>query len=566
MVQDDLNVGSPNSGEQMITCTRDLENFARLWVYIGGMSQALSSGNIQVGLKWQAGYTGAPSINVYLSADLTGSSSYLTDPTGVAEQAQMASPFGYAIADVNGKQSVDTSGTFILPASTWASLSQTNPIGHLLFEGKGEGAGQLTIVFLDKSGNQIGQGPGVWMDLKDIKELYERWTVGDGPLPTQLPLGQTSTGGGGSPAATAGISNVGLPTGVQSGLQYSSGAPGLSVPTDPNGNKYILFVHGWNLAPWEKDAFAQTMLKRLYWQGYKGKFGTFQWPTTYVTSSNEYFVSKGEQITGYDDGEFTAWQSAVPLEQLLVALHSPSAYGNNVYLLAHSMGNVVAGEALRIAGQSGAGQLVNSYVATQAAVPANCYDPTLTGNDLLTFIPGVDGPTTPNIYNNWMMPPSPAMSAKSNFSNATDYALNLWQWDQVFKPDVGLYTYYYSASASDDPAQDLFGKALLTTPVLVGAVSLPLGDATNVQSRYEIMAYDSEPRSKALGVVADTAGFALQNLPDVWLVDNVTNLQDYSEHAWHSAQFRFTNGDQEYYWQQIMIKFGNTPILLPPKP
>src|ERR1017187_775655 len=325
-VQDDLDVGSPNSGEQMVTCSRDLENFARLWVYIGGLQTALTSGNIQVGLQWQSGFTGTPSINVYLSADTSGSSSYLTDLTGVAEQAQMAVNSGHSITDVNGKLSVDTSGTFILPASTWTSLSQTNTIGHFLFRSKGEGAGQLTIVFLDKSGNQIGQGPGVWMDLREIKELYERWTVGDGPLPTQLPLGQQTTGGGGSPAATAGISNTDLPSGVQSGLRYSSTASGLSVPTDPNGNKYILFVHGWNLAPWEKDAFAQTMLKRLYWQGYKGKFGTFQWPTTYVTSSNEYFVSKGEQITGYDDGEFTAWQSAVPLEQLLVALHSPSAY------------------------------------------------------------------------------------------------------------------------------------------------------------------------------------------------------------------------------------------------
>src|ERR1035438_2469425 len=57
-VQDDLDVGSPNSGEQMVTCSRDLENFARLWVYIGGLQTALTSGNIQVGLQWQSGFTG----------------------------------------------------------------------------------------------------------------------------------------------------------------------------------------------------------------------------------------------------------------------------------------------------------------------------------------------------------------------------------------------------------------------------------------------------------------------------------------------------------------------------
>src|ERR1017187_7066039 len=563
-VQDDLDVGSPNSGEQMVTCSRDLENFARLWVYIGGLQTALTSGNIQVGLQWQSGFTGTPSINVYLSADTSGSSSYLTDLTGVAEQAQMAVNSGHSITDVNGKLSVDTSGTFILPASTWTSLSQTNTIGHFLFRSKGEGAGQLTIVFLDKSGNQIGQGPGVWMDLREIKELYERWTVGDGPLPTQLPLGQQTTGGGGSPAATAGISNTDLPSGVQSGLRYSSTASGLSVPTDPNGNKYILFVHGWNMSPWEKDAFAETMLKRLYWQGYKGKFGTFQWPTTYVTTGNEEFADV-QEITAYDVGEFSAWQSAVPLEQLLVALHRPNAHGNNVYLLAHSMGNVVAGEALRIAGQAGTGQLVNTYLATQSAVPANCYDPTLTGNDLLSFnslnfngkiVTGTFGPTTPNIYNNWMMPPTLAMSAKANFFNVDDYALNYWQNDQVLKPDIsGLYTYNYTGSDVSGPAQDLFQK----TSILGSVTALPLGDSTNVQSRYEIMAYDSEPRSKALGGVSGVAGFTPFNLlqNNFWPQDNFPQTNGpYSAHPWHSAQFRFTYADQQNYWNALMKQFG----------
>ena len=225
------------------------------------------------------------------------------------------------------------------------------------------------------------------------------------------------------------------------------------------------------------------------------------------------------------------------------------------------MGNVVAGEARRIAGPAGGGPLVNSYIASQAAVPANCYDPTLTGNDLLNFssidvkgvsIPGSYGPTTANIYNNWMLPSSPAMSAKANFFNATDYALHYWQGDQVLKPDaLGFYTYSYSGSADDNPAQDLFEKSLAGI-----LFPLPLGDATNVRSRYEILAYDSEPRSKALGGVSDVAGFTPQNLPGVWPVDNVSNLHDYSEHPWHSAQFRFTNADQQNYWNALMKRFG----------
>ena len=32
---------------------------------------------------------------------------------------------------------------------------------------------------------------------------------------------------------------------------------------------------------WEKDRFAETAFKRLYWQGYQGRFGEFRWPTSY---------------------------------------------------------------------------------------------------------------------------------------------------------------------------------------------------------------------------------------------------------------------------------------------
>jgi hypothetical protein len=486
-------------------------------------------------LKWPVT---TPAINIYASGDPAGSASYLTDPTGNAEFAQMVVG-GFALKDANGYTRVDTTRTYILPPSTWQGLTDANPVLHLLFEGAGVGTGQLTLVILDQNGNELGEGPSIYMDLRDIKQFYERWTVGDG--------------NGGAPASIVGISTDRLPTGVSQGLQYSSGDPGLSLPGDPTQNDYILFVHGWNLPPWDKDAFAETALKRLYWQGYKGKFGTFEWPTTYTTLSYEYFAD-AQEIAIYDPGEYSAWQSAAPLEQLLVTLHG--AYGNNLYLLAQSMGNVVAGEALRIAGQQGLTNIVNTYVATQAAVVANCYDPTFTGTDLLDFtyinvlrhnVPGAYGPTTPNIYNNWMMPPTLAMSAKADFYNVNDYALNYWQGDQKLKPDMG----YKYLGTNFQPVDDFAYQGIL------GLTPLHLGNATAVQDRYEIMAYDAEPRSLALGAVPKVVGFAPQNLPSpqIWPTDTLPPF-DYSEHAWHSAEFRFTNADMQNYWHALLGQNG----------
>jgi hypothetical protein len=575
LVQDSLDpineaTGNPvqtNAQQFDVTCERDLENFARLWVSIGGLSQAIASGNITIGLEWHSNTgdavdgwgpnDGAPAINIYAAVPphgkttVTGGAEYLTDPSTATDQVSVA--IG----------TVARGSPFYFSASELASLTATNSNAYFLFEGVTRGTGRLVITFntgTSGSYTKIGESGGVYMDLKEIKELYERWTVGDGPTPGLF------AGGGGVPAATAGISNLRLPPGVL-GLQYSSGASGLSVPTDPNGNKYILLVHGWNMPPWEKDAFAETALKRLYWQGYKGKFGTFEWPTTYSNSANEYF-NNTQEISSYDDGEFSAWQSAVPLEQLMVTLNR--AYGSNVYLLAHSMGNVVAGEALRIAGQSGAGQLANTYVASQGAVPGHCYDPSLAGPDLLNYVHVVAGVqvqlaiTTPNIYNSWLIPPNASVGARSNFYNVNDYALNYWQLDEELKPDSHLLTggsIYSYGSFDTTTVQDLFQKGITDT-------ALHLGDASNVQDRYEIMAYAAQARSIALGAVPDIsrAVFAqTQNLqsPTIWPTDTFAPdnqpQNQYAEHQWHSAEFRFTNADQQNYWHALLNQFQLLP-------
>jgi len=61
-------------------------------------------------------------------------------------------------------------------------------------------------------------------------------------------------------------------------------------PADTN-TTYILLVHDYNLPPWKKDRFAETAFKRLYWQGYQGRFGLFRWPGVYDGSG------RGRSIT-----------------------------------------------------------------------------------------------------------------------------------------------------------------------------------------------------------------------------------------------------------------------------
>ena len=140
--------------------------------------------------------------------------------------------------------------------------------------------------------------------------------------------------------------------------------PSPSYVIDPNGNQwsyspaswtetndYIVYVHGWNVSYYEAINNADTTFKRLWQRGYRGRFASMYWPT-YVG------------ITTINPSEYRAWLFGESLKRYVNTL--PAGYTKN--LMAHSMGNIVAGSALR------KGMAVANYVMLNAAVPASCYD------------------------------------------------------------------------------------------------------------------------------------------------------------------------------------------------
>jgi uncharacterized repeat protein (TIGR03803 family) len=318
----------------------NLENFTRLWMNMSGLQSILTAPNnsLQIGLKWQ-NVTGNPAINIYSSADPTGSLSYLTSDT--AAQAQIAQD-NNAITDRNGKQTVDTSGTFIFQTSYWANLTQANPVAHFLFEGAGEGTGQLTLVILDANSKEIGEGPSVWIDLRNIKEMYLRgYATPQPPYPYNFTSSQPP-----APNITASVDSTG----------------GAFVP-DPNEDTThrteIVFVHGYNIDYAHSTNYAEIMFKRFWQNGYRGRFASFRWPTY---GNGGYLV--GGALETYNDSEYVAWHSGTALRQFV----QQNMAGYQVDVIAHSMGNDVVGEALK------EGMVVNHYALLHAATSASCYD------------------------------------------------------------------------------------------------------------------------------------------------------------------------------------------------
>lgn len=70
---------------------------------------------------------------------------------------------------------------------------------------------------------------------------------------------------------------------------------------------------------------------------------------------------------------------------------------------------------------------------------------------------------------------------------------------------------------------------------------------------YTVMAYAAEPRSTALGATLGglEANIDLTRTPNrIWPVD--TSGHNYTDHFWHSAQFRGDCWQQQGYWSTLL--------------
>lgn len=494
----------------VIDTERDLEDLARLWIYTAGITDALKNGTLRIGLKWTDVRSGTPAVRLFKAVEADGGNAYLFTPgmaTLQVDQTAATGAHGMAVGSL-----VEGTNPLPLPTALFANLTESQPKTYLLFEGALAGKGQLKLVILDQNDQPIGEGPGVWIELKEPHEFVERYTCGDQSLGTVGALTHYT------PSATFGA------------------------PTSEDEMDYVLYVHGYNMEDPEKQCWIETAFKRLYLLGYKGRVGGFSWPCAFGLV---------DQIR-FDESEERAWQAGAPLQEHLQNLKNA---GYRVHVIAHSQGNVVTGEALRLWRAAGkATALVNTYIASQAAVAAHSY------NAAAPLMPDYDQ-TMPNVYavywragdsarfpQTWPAT-NPSYFADSimqttagrwvNFYNPQDYALTAanggigsWESDQRMKPDS-----FYHWSVTNG-----FFKGLVPFET---SYSFP-------DDRYTIFSFCAEARSVAVGANATGGVFG----------GNARNLQDFgyaAEHLWHSGQFRSFNAARYRYWQALMSACDLTP-------
>ena len=329
-------------------------------------------------------------------------------------------------------------------------------------------------------------------------------------------------------------------------------------------DQYVVFVHGWRMTPDDRDAYNAVTYKRLFWQGYSGRFAAFNWPTDWMEVERVTRVLTGLALDAevayfsdnFDRSEERAWHSAGALADLLRDLGADVGY-QNVNVFAHSMGNVVVSEALRLAGPD---KLVHGYVAAQAAVAAEAYDPLVTAvpaNRLFpysrSFPPGYwpapqDDVRPQSEYANfnrsgraYFADIHQAADVLVNFWNATDFATSgVWPYNQVLKPDVSV---DYPGPAD---ATYTWDDATLRYQRTVGGVVSTLDPAV-LSDRYEMFSYAAEPRSLTLGTMQVGGPFNANVEVSQFTSGDQTD---------HSPQFLGTYADRRGWWAQLLNAFG----------
>lgn len=330
----------------------------------------------------------------------------------------------------------------------------------------------------------------------------------------------------------------------------------------PGWSGTLKWVESWHPADFS------GALKRLYQQGYKGKFGFFSWPTEWFQLNSTWYSEAKAVLSDpqhYDRSEVVARKSgAGPLHDLLLKLNARFG-ASHLHVFAHSMGNVVVGGALKA--DTGTAPLIDAYIACLSAEVAHAYDPTLAPNSTSTNItdryrynPPVQRSNASQKTQgaNYEFGISSRVNRKFfNFVNVGDQALGGWDLNQKFKPDDGWLPSDTAYSYSSDTQNfiDIYKE------------DPPGTDVPNQEheiywpaDRFTILAHITPARSRATGATRGVAGEFAGEI-DLGGPQYLYGNGDFS----HSAEFlsSFVYRRQFYFDLLNTFRLSPDPIVVP---
>jgi hypothetical protein len=474
----------PNYTLGQITCQRDLENFARLWIC--GMPPLPMDEGYTVTFNMSA-ISGNPAINLYWSCETNGGSGYLTDTNIAALQCIDIQGTG----DGASVGTVSNNSSYTFPDGTF----QFGGPQYMLFEGAGIGEGRLTMT-ISQNGNVLAQD-SVYLDLHDAQDFFEHPRASD-------------------------VSLADPPTTNTGAFTIDSYETAQDATDDTN---IVIFVHGVNNTQFVYEDSNATIFKRLYWQGFHGRYVAFRWPSP----TWSFFPVNTNQVTvlGYNKTEYVGWQSGLALKRYIDNLRTRFP-GYNVDVLATSGGGSVANNAIRLGAQ------VDNFAMLFVTLPAEAFD----GNNssLIYDYLALGGANTPDAdalggYNNCFTNATRIV----NFYNDDDYAcftgpFGAWEFVQRYtRPDQSYtipdYLYYFDGTNCFFEETDDNGLVI---------------DSRMLTQDYEKKCYVARSRTKAIGAAG--LKYTPYTLAGGSITENIS-VQDATLGFVGGAQFGNTRAD-----------------------
>ena len=333
--QDDLDfyeswpIVRPDFADDKPGSLRDMEDIARLMISSSAGAQDLATDSKLV-VHW-VDSEGGGAIRLWQSADPNCSRRYLEETS--AGQMQLSAPFSKSLGVTSAAD-----GPVEIPLDLWSAEQRQAGQICLLFEGVSQGTGSIRLALKSAGGEAIVAQP-VHLSLRPVKSFYERVAVA-------------------------------WPDDIEAPWTYWEQPPEPDLQWQPEemGEPFIrpwyettdtiVWVHGW--IPQDDENYRRTMVfsfetmwKRLWHQGFRGRVIHFRWPTI-----------KRHEALGLHISEYRAFKSAPQLLSFVDSLPQK----NRIHVTTHSLGGVLLMEALKL------GLDVNAALFQVSAVPAESFD------------------------------------------------------------------------------------------------------------------------------------------------------------------------------------------------
>ncbi len=341
--QDDLELyeswphTAPDNADDHPGSLRDLEDITRIVIEHDDW-QSLDPAVTQLRLAWEAG-DDTPVIRLWRSGIPRCSRSYLEET--VIGQRQLASPYRESVGVVAQQ-------ALTLPLSLWTAAERERQWLCLLFEGVQAGVATLQVSLLINE-EVVETSPPIHLVLRPVKSFYERVAV-HWPEEYKAPWGY--------------FRNPPVP-------ELHAQPEAMGVPFERpwyETSDVIVWVHGW--IPQDPENYRrtlvfsfETMWKRLWHQGFRGRVIHFRWPTV-----------KKLEMFGLHVSEYRAYKSASALNEYIHQLPDELS----VHVTTHSLGGVLLMEAIK------QGLTAEQALFQVSAVAAESFD-----SDDSLVIPGV---------------------------------------------------------------------------------------------------------------------------------------------------------------------------------